>query len=107
MEIIVRIAIVKYKDSGIVETYSEAVSMMMDQIAEEINRPLFDYQSWRDKFYWTERCDLILKKYKHLLEFFFQKYSGAKTKPGQKNFMSLDEFKSLCSDGGLLENESM
>lgn len=107
LEIIVRIGIVKYKDSGITDSFSSAIQFMMDQITPYLKTPLFDSQIWREESLWKERPDMTLKKFKPLLEWFFAKYSGMKTLPGKKKFMCLDEFKNLCADGGIFEGESM
>ena len=49
---------------------------------------------------------MTLKKYLPILKWLFECYSGMKTLPGKKKFMCLDEFKNLCSEGGLFEKES-
>ena len=40
--------------------------------------------------------DLVYKAHKPILDSVFRRYSGRKTIPGQKTFMSLEEFHELC-----------
>lgn len=51
-----------------------------------------------------EEIDLVLKAHKPILDALFKKYSGKKTLPGQKVFMSLEEFRLLCNEAGLVNN---
>lgn len=65
----------------------------------------YDFQKWRDTRYWNEECDSVLKKYKGVIDGVYGKYSGAKSLPGKKPFVSLDEFRKLCIDAGLLDDK--
>jgi len=103
---VVRLSFIKFKESGQTDSFSDAVRMILEHITPFCKGALFDHQNYRDKYLWKERPDMTLKKYKPIMDAFFAKYSGAKAKPGQKAFMSLDEFKSLADEGGLLESDS-
>lgn len=107
MEIIGRMASIKFMNSGLANSWSESVKMMIDHCIKKMDRPEWNSNIWRENILWKERPDMLMKKYKHLLDNFFAKYNGAKTMPGKKKFMSLEEFKQLCSDGCLMEDESM
>lgn len=47
---------------------------------------------------WNRECDNVFKSYMPILKDLYARYSGAKAKPGQKKFVSLDELKRLCTD---------
>ena len=65
-----------------------------------------DSNKWRWDKYICEDVDLVLKSYKRILDGIYDKYSGRYTKPGAKNFMSLEEFEDICMDGGFI-NETL
>ena len=49
-------------------------------------------QEWREKEYWIEENDLIYKNYAMILENVYKTFSVKRVRPGQKSFMSLEEF---------------
>jgi hypothetical protein len=59
-------------------------------------------EKWRVEKYFCEEVDLVLKVNKQIFLALFKKYSGKHTLPGKKPFMSLEEFRMLCNDAGLV-----
>mmetsp|Transcript_5490 Transcript_5490/g.3140 ORF Transcript_5490/g.3140 Transcript_5490/m.3140 type:complete len:151 (+) Transcript_5490:97-549(+) len=102
MEILVRIAIDKYKKNKIVETCSDAFKkLMVENILPEIKD--FNENDWRFKEYCIEEVDKLYKKYLPILNSLYAKYSGKNTLPGKTKFMSLEEWTNLINDAGLIK----
>jgi hypothetical protein len=59
---------------------------------------------WRAEKYLCEEVDLVLRANKSLFEVLYRVYSGKYTLPGKKKFMSLDEFRTVCSHAGLVSD---
>lgn len=74
---------------------------MRDHCEKVFNQ--FNSQRFRDERYWNEECDDVLKLYKAVLENVYLKYSVKKKKPGQKNFMCLDELSDICKHCNLYD----
>ena len=101
LEILVRIAIDKYIKNKICDTASEAVvRLFQEHVSKTLNS--YNIKGWRESRLWNEKCDLVLKAYLTLLKDIYSRYSGQKSKPGQKKFMSIDELRRFCSDCDLL-----
>jgi len=99
MEGLVRIADQKYIGSGMASTYSEALKLLLQEhVVPYISK--FDHQKWRIERYWNEAVDAVVKSYLPILKGVYKKYSGLKTLPGQRKFMSLEEFHRLLNDTG-------
>lgn len=64
-------------------------------------------QEWRDERYWNEPCDNLFKAYQPLFQQLYNTYGGKNKKPGQKHFMSLDEFNHLVEQTGVLLNDQL
>jgi len=58
--------------------------------------------TWRSEKYFCELTDVSLKVHKAIWEALFKKYSGRRALPGQKPFMSVEEFRDLCTEAGLV-----
>ena len=102
MEVLARIAERKYIESGVTKSHFEACKRLFgDHVEKVICR--FDAHLWRDR-YWNEPCDQIYKAYVPLLQHLYKKYSGAKTQPGKPKFMSSEEFKKMCRDMELIND---
>jgi hypothetical protein len=95
LEIIVRIAIDKYYKTGICDYHKDAVKMLMDTHLLPVMKQ-YSSEEWRWDLYICEEVDLVLKAYLPILQYIYKRYSGGKCKPGQKPYMSLDEFNELC-----------
>lgn len=61
----------------------------------------FGSQPFREKKLWFEENDYILKQHKLIVDNIYHKYSGAKTLPGKRKFMSLEELKHQIKDAGV------
>jgi len=99
MEGLVRIADQKYINTGMVTSYPEALKLLLQEhVVPYISK--FDHQKWRVERYWVETVDAVVKSYLPILKGVYKKYSGLKTLPGQRKFMSLEEFHRLLNDSG-------
>lgn len=101
LEIIVRLALDKYLRKKVVTTHSEAV----DKLLNEDMWPIlckYDCNKWRWDRYICEEVDLIYKAHRPILENIWSRYSIRLKKPGQKNFMCLEEFSDICTMSGLV-----
>jgi hypothetical protein len=58
-------------------------------------------QPWRDTTFWCEENDYIMKQHKLIIDNVYHKYSGARTLPGKKKFMSISEVKQLIDHSGI------
>ncbi|CAG9334427.1 unnamed protein product [Blepharisma stoltei] len=97
MEILVRIANDKYIRNKVCSTVGDAI----EKLAQTHLIPVFskyDSNKWRYEKYLVEDVDLALKVHKMILDAIFKKYSGKKTLPGKKPFVSVEEFRTLCAD---------
>ncbi len=54
--------------------------------------------------YWNEACDNILKAYKPLFEFLYASFGGTHKKPGEKLYMTFDEFENFVACGELVND---
>jgi len=79
----------------------------MQQLIDDMltNMKKYDSNTWRWDKYICEEVDLVYKAYTPLVEAIYKKYSGKAWKPGQKNFMSLEELQTLVEDLGLLNDQ--
>ena len=104
MEILVRICSDRYVRNKLYSTVAEGLQIMLQ---EHLIPFMQNYNSnkWRMEKYLCENVDLVLKCHKQILDSVYKKYSGKKAMPGQKPFMSLDEFKSLCNDAKIINDQ--
>jgi hypothetical protein len=63
---------------------------------------MYSSETFRWGRYICEEVDVVLKAYLPILKGVYHKFSGRKAKPGQKPFMSLEEFTDLCNTAELL-----
>ncbi|CAG9313733.1 unnamed protein product [Blepharisma stoltei] len=103
MEILVRIANDRFLRNKICSNIADSVQKMIDDHLIKNMIPM-DTNIWRNEKYLCEEVDLVLKAHKPILDAIYKKYSGKKTLPGQKVFMCLDEFRNLCNEGGLVND---
>lgn len=103
MEGLVRMCDQKYLGNGVANSFTEAMKLLLDESV----RPFvskFDHSKWRNDRLWNEEADCVIKSYYPILFGAYKKYSGQKTKPGQKKFTSLEEFNRLMGDMQLLND---
>lgn len=105
MELLIRIAYDRFFRNKLTREISSAVEKLFEEhiipsISMHKLNDISSYNSnaWRNDIYICEDVDLVLKVFKPILDFAFSKYSGKKTLPGCKKFMSTDEFFELCKD---------
>lgn len=101
IEILLRVAVDKYIRSRKSISYVEAFGRLLTEHLVPVMNKFFS-QKWRAEKYWVEEVDWVLKAHKPLLNSLFNRYSGKNTLPGKKPFMSLEEYRILCNDAGLI-----
>ena len=107
MEFFVRISDERYLSKKVVATLPEAVEKVLNEHLIPYIKPneaLFNPQKWREEQYWNEECDTVLKSYLPILQDLYSKYSGAKSKPGMKKFVSLEELQRLATEAAILDD---
>ena len=104
MEILVRVALDKYFKTGICETQSQAVEYLMEK---NIVQRLGDVSAnkWRIERYLFGSVEKVLKSQMGLLRAIYGQYSTRKVKPGQKAFMSLEEFTEIIMKAEILNDK--
>ena len=83
---------------------AEAIKMMHDHNLTPYYNDALDCQKWRDKRYWNEEIDNLLKSHFPLFQYMFKNYGCGYLKPGEKPFMMVDEFQRLITTTGLISN---
>ena len=102
LEILIRISNDRYVRNKISGNIIDAARKLFNELLLPI---MTKYNmEWRSQVYLTEDVDLVYKAHKPIIEAIFKKYSGRKSLPGQKYFMSIEEFRDLCRDAKF-ENE--
>lgn len=103
MEVLVRIAADKYvrrkKTKGIVEALAQVLDTVIPVYRE------YDTEEWRWSRYLCEDVDLVLKQYKPILDYVYNRFSGRKAKPHQKPYMSKEEWSDVCSFSNLINDQ--
>lgn len=101
LEILVRIAMDKYIRNKIFNSYNQAMQRLL---ADHLVPIMSTYKTdkWRNEEYYKEEVDLVLKANKDIFLVIYKKYSGKNTLPGKKPFMSVEEFRQVCIDSGLV-----
>lgn len=106
MEILVRIASDRFVRNRICSNVVDATRKFLEESFIPSTQEYLLTNTWRSTHYFCEEIDLIFKAHKEILDSIYKKYSGSKALPGQKPFMSLEEFHQFCSDTKL-ENEKL
>lgn len=101
MEIIVRIANDRFVRNKICKNASEALDKFTKEHLLEVIKT-YDNRILRKEKIMVEDVDCFLKAHKVIFDALFKKFSGKKSVPGQKAFMSLEEFRLLCLDTGIV-----
>jgi hypothetical protein len=100
LEIIVRLALDKYLRKKVVATPSEAVQKLFEEMWPILSK--YDSNTWRWERYICEDVDLVYKAHRPILESIWSRYSIRMKKPGQKNFMCLEEYTDVVTNSGLV-----
>lgn len=101
LEILLRISMDRYIRNKICSTYNQAMQKLLtDHLIPVMST--YRTEMWRNEEYYTEEVDLVLKANKEIFVSIYKKYSGKQTLPGKKPFMSLEEFRQVCLDFGLV-----
>jgi hypothetical protein len=83
MEVLLRLAILRYYDTQKVQTRVEAVKKLFDaHMLKMQNQP--NSQLWREERYWNEECDNIYKANWSLVEHLYINMGGHARKPSEK-----------------------
>jgi hypothetical protein len=69
--------------AGIAKTESEGITMFMDSFLLKHWKEEFT-QNWRERRYWNEECDNLIKVFKSMFEYLWKSYGGGVRKPGEK-----------------------
>ena len=101
IEILVRVAADRYIRNKLSNNIVDAIEKMIKENILGVASK-FTSDKWRVEKYLCEEVDLVIKANKEVFLAIFRKYSGKHTLPGKKPFTSLDEFRSLCNDIGLI-----
>lgn len=111
VEIILRLAFKRYFDSGEEFTEADALKKVhMEHLQKYQNKMMsdnayiLDFQKWREDRYYNEDVDNILKAYKPLFEHLFQTFGGSHKKPGEKHFITIDEYDSLLTEAEIVND---
>ena len=106
VEILVRIASDRFVRNRICGNVVDATRKFLEETFTPLTQEYLVANTWRSTFYFCEEIDLVFRAHREILDSVYKKYSGSKTLPGQKPFMSLEEFHLFCSDTKL-ENEKL
>lgn len=99
LEMMIRVSALYFLRNKKAATYTESAKLFIETFA----MPCFskyDSKPFRRKLYWKEENDYFYKSHKLILDNIWTKYSGLKTLPGNKKFMSLEEYRNLIIDCG-------
>jgi Ran GTPase-activating protein (RanGAP) involved in mRNA processing and transport len=98
LEILVRISVDRFVRNRICSNAVDAARKFFSETFLPNSSEYERSENWRKNVYFCEEVDLVYKVHKDILEAVFKKYSGRKTLPGAKNFMSIEEFREFCRD---------
>ncbi len=82
------------------ESKPEAVKCFIEKNLVEFNEA--NSHKWRSERYWNEECDNIIKANITLFHQLYNAKGGLHKLPGEKAFMSIQEFISMLSEAGLI-----
>lgn len=102
VEILVRVAFDRYLRNRVCKNTVEAFQFFLQENLEKLIQ-VNSSEQWRQKHLYEENVDIVLRAFKFVFEVTFKNYSGKKALPGQKAFMSLEEFKAFCYESKIIE----
>jgi hypothetical protein len=95
LEALIRLSDEKYIKNNLADNFTSALGILLtESIIPQAGE--FDHDNWRSSRYFCEECDVLIKRYRGILEQVYKRSSKLKVKPGEKPFMSVDEFKQVC-----------
>lgn len=94
VEFLIRVALDKYFRSGICKSETEAILMFFNSNFLKIQA--YDQDKWRWDRFFTQECEDVLIDNRDILQNVFDLNSGKKAKPGEKKFMQVEDFLSIC-----------
>lgn len=103
LEFLIRVSLDKYYRSGYCKSEVDAVKMLFENHFIK-HFKFYDRDLWRYNRYFNQECEEVILENKELLKKLFDMYSGKKAKPGEKKYMRLDDFISLCQLYGFQNN---
>jgi hypothetical protein len=103
VEILVRISHDRYVRNKVCKNVVEAFQYFVKENLEKLFENFFS-ENWRNENLYLEDVDNLLRCFKPAFEAAFKNYSGRKALPGQKPFMSLEEFKAFCFDSHIFDS---
>jgi hypothetical protein len=62
---------------------------------------------WRVRRYWNEECDNVFKSFTVLFQFIYNHFGGTHRKPGEKMYMTQDEFDNFVMTANLVNDLMM
>lgn len=93
LEIVIRIAIVKYFESKLCKSEAEALDRIItDHISKKYNYQKVCQSIYRRNVFWNEPLDNVLKAFKPVFLHLFKNFGGTTKKPGEPTFMVASEF---------------
>lgn len=95
VEILLRMALRKYLESGEALNEAQAVEMLIDY---NIRPAYYNFQTaheYRKEVIWREPVDNILKAHLPVFKHLYDLFGGTELLPGQKMFMSVSEFENF------------
>ena len=92
LEILVRLAKVKFVDTGKEKNYYEALTLLFDQISKEY--PLIGYNKWRKTSFWNHGISALFDSNKDNIKKVYDHF----TKPGKTKLLLADVQDWLCGD---------
>lgn len=104
LEILLRLAIKRYYDSGEANSNAEAIRMLFEYNL----RPTygkFASQAFRDMKFWNEEIDNFYKVHLDIVDHLYLRYGGKKIMPGEDFFLHVTEFERLVYDAGLMSQK--
>jgi len=88
---------------------AEAVEMFvannLEPYVSNLNPLEAESQQWRRERLWNEGCDNIFKAFSSLFTYLFNAFGGTHKKPGQRHFMTSDEFENLINQSCLVNDQ--
>lgn len=103
LEAIVRVAQAKYVKTRQTDDMASAVKMLLvSHILPFANYD--DGNDFRRKHLYCEEVDMVFKRYMGRLNQVFQRHSGREKLPGEKQWMSVQEFYELVDKAGLIDD---
>ena len=96
VEILLRIALKRYFESGEAHTEADAVNMLIDANIKPAFAGIVPAHTWRKTLLWKEPVDNILKAYLPAFKHVYDNYGGKSLLPGQKMCMSVSEFEDFA-----------